>query len=331
MMDSVKTIKWGILGCGRIARKLVKSMQVVEGSVVVAAASNTPGRAEAFCEEHGIEKACTSYKKLLSDRKVDVVYIANTHNFHCSTALVALKAGKHVLCEKPMAINAAEARQMVDAAGKHKRFLIEAMWTRFLPAMVQLREWLKEGRIGQLKQIHASFGVPISNTPRIYDPKLAGGALLDLGIYPLSFVSMVMQGKRPSAIQAFCELLDTGVDASSIIHMKYPGRVMADVKCCCVHDLPNDAWVIGSEGSIHVPANMFQAQAVQLKVGEETEIRDYPGEDKEAFRFQIEEVNQCIREGRLESEIMPLNETVMIAELMDALRAQWGVRYPGED
>lgn len=330
MMDSSRTIQWGILGCGRIARKLVKSMRVVEGAEVVAAASNTPDKAEAFCEEHGIAKACKSYKKLLSDRKVDVVYIANTHNFHCETALAALKAGKHVLCEKPMAINSAEARQMVDAARKYNCFLMEGMWTRFLPVMVQVRDWLQQDRIGKLKQVHASFGVPISETPRIHDPKLAGGALLDLGIYPLSFVSMVMGGKRPVAMQAFCELLETGVDASSIIHMKYPGRVMADVKSCCIHELPNNAWIIGSKGSIQIPAMMFRAESATLVIGEEKETQQFPENKDEAFSYQIEEVNRCIREGRMESDIMPLDETILIAELMDALRAQWGVRYPGE-
>lgn len=330
MFDRSKAIQWGILGSGRIARKLVTSMQVVQGSEIVAAASNTTGKAESFCSEHAIPKAYDSYKKLLADKKVDVVYIANTHNFHCETALAALKAGKHVLCEKPMAINSNEARQMAEAARKNKCFLMEAMWTRFLPAMVQVRAWLEEGRIGQLKQIHASFGVPISDNPRIREPELAGGALLDLGIYPMSFASMVMGGKRPVAMQAFCELLETGVDASSIVHMKYPGRVMADIKSCCIHKLPNDAWIIGSEGSIHVPANMFQAQSARLIIGDEIESKEFPGKNEEAFSFQIEEVNRCIREGRTESAIMPLDETVMIAELMDALRAQWGVRYPGE-
>lgn len=330
MKDQSKAVRWGILGCGRIARKLVNSMNAVEGAEVVAAASNTPGKADAFCQEHGIGKAYKSYKKLLSDRKVDVVYIANTHNLHCVTTIAALKAGKHVLCEKPLAVNAEEARQMVEAARKNKVFLMEAMWTRFLPAIVQVRKWLEEGRIGDIKQVHASFGVPISENPRIREPELAGGALLDLGIYPLSFVSMVMQAKRPVAMQAFCELLETGVDASSIIHMKYPGRVMADVKCSCIHGLPNDAWIIGSTGSIHVPADMFRAEAAILKVGDEEEQKKFPLNREESFSFQIEEVNQCIRDGLSESSTMPLNETILLAELMDALRAQWGVRYPGE-
>lgn len=296
----------------------------------MAAGSNTPGKATAFCGEWEIETAHDSYEELLSSEDIDTVYIANTHNYHMETTLAALDAGKAVLCEKSLAVNAAQARRMVDKSREKGLFLMEAMWTRFLPAHVQARKWLSSGIIGKIQQIQASFGLSLMHVDRLTDPALAGGALLDLGIYPLSFASGVMGGRKPDRVNSLVKLIDTGVDGSAMIQYDYGDGVFADLKCSMTHRLPNEGWIIGSKGRIHFPADLHSAQTVRLITEEGTQVMTYEEDDSHTFKYQIMEVHRCIQEGRLESSVMPLDESVSIMETMDALRQEWGVRYPSE-
>ena len=325
-----KTIRWGILGCGRIAGKFCASASALDGVEVVAVASNSPGKAAAFAHEKGIARSVSSYKELVEDSEIDAVYVANTHNFHCEATLLALRARKAVLCEKPLAINARQTREMVACARENGVFLMEAMWTRFLPAIVQLRHCLEDGLIGPIQKIEATFGVPISDNPRIADPKLAGGALLDLGIYPLSFVSMLMGGQKPEQVRSNCELLGTGVDASSEIHFRYADKVVAHMACSCTKELANSAEIIGTLGRIHLPPAFHAAQQFTLHKNGEVVTHDFPDVGEDSFKYEIMEVNRCLKADSLESPVMPLDETIQLAEMMDALRDEWGVRYPGE-
>jgi predicted dehydrogenase len=325
-----QAIRWGILGCGRIAHKLVNSSKEVDGCEIVAAASNTPGKAAAFCNELNIGQAYDGYEKLLADADIDVIYVANTHNYHMETTLAALDAGKAVLCEKPLAINAAQARRMVEKSREKGLFLMEAMWTRFLPAHVQARQWLSEGSIGNVVQIHASFGFPLMHVERLTKPDLAGGALLDLGIYPLSFASGIMGGRKPEHVNSLATIIDTGVDGSAMIQYDYGDGVFADLKFSMQHGLPNEGWIIGTKGRIHFSADFHSAQAVRLITPEGTQAKSFEEDESRTFKYQIMEVNRCVQEGRLESDVMPLNESVSILESMDAFRQEWGVCYPGE-
>lgn len=266
----------------------------------------------------------------MQDPDVDIVYVANTHNFHCESVLMALRAGKHVLCEKPLAVNATQVGEMIRVARENKCFLMEGMWTRFLPAVVQAGKWIQQGAIGTIRLIQASFGINLLHVQRLTDPDLAGGALLDIGIYPLSFASMVMQGARPQSVSSQVQLLDTGVDGSSMIQLRYRDGAWADLKCSCMHRLPNDAWIIGDTGRIHLPADFYSCQSVTLMTEDNETRESFPAERTQSFKYQMQEVQDCIASGKLESPVMPLDESLSLAGLMDDLRGQWGVRYPGE-
>ncbi len=330
MSDSKQSFRWGILGAGYISKKLVISSWSVGNCTVVAAASNTPERVESFIKEWDISKAYTRYEDLINDPEIDVVYVGNIHPLHHDSVIMALEAGKPVLCEKPLAVNARQAREMVDCARRNKVFLMEAMWTRFLPAIGQVRKWLAGGEIGEIKQVHASFGVDLQHVQRLTDPALAGGALLDLGIYPLSFASMVMGGEKPARMDSKVELLDTGVDGSSMLHFEYENGTWAELKCSCMYSLPNDAWIIGTKGRIRIPADFYATQKVFLINDKGEHPETFPSERQQSFKYQIKEVQDCLESGKLESPIMPLDETIALAETMDQLRENWGVKYPGE-
>jgi len=330
METADRTFNWGIIGSGHIAGKLVKSSWSVKGCKVIAAASRTEGKADSFCREFEIERPYGSYRELLDDPDVEIVYVANTHNFHFESVIQALEAGKHVLCEKPLAVNASQVSEMIRVASESQRFLMEAMWTRFLPAIVQVRQWLDGNAIGRIRQIHASFGINLLHVKRLTDPMLAGGALLDIGIYPLSFSSMVMQGSKPYSKSSHVEMLDTGVDGSSIIILQYADGAWADLKCSCVYRLPNDAWIIGESGRIHIPADFYSSQHATLLTDNGEITKSFPSEKAQSFKFQMTEVQDCISRGLMESPAMPLRESLALAEAMDDLRMDWGVEYPGE-
>ncbi|MCP4403261.1 MAG: Gfo/Idh/MocA family oxidoreductase, partial [bacterium] len=217
-----KTIDWGIIGCGWIANKFAESAAVLDGVKVIAAASRTPDKAEAFAKKHSIQHAYSDYAELLKNDDVDAVYVATTHNFHYQNVKQVLEADKPVLCEKPFTVNAREMKSLIALAEHKQLFMMEAMWTRFLPAIEQLRMWLAEESIGTIKQVRATFGFrfPFDPNHRLFNPDLAGGALLDAGIYPLSFANMVMKHK-PVEVKALGEIGSTGVDEQSSYILRY--------------------------------------------------------------------------------------------------------------
>ncbi len=331
-MANPEKISWGILGCGWIARKFAISARASGTAEVRSVASRTPGRAAVFAQTHEIEFYHDSYEALLADPQIQAVYVANTHNFHHETVLEALHADKAVLCEKPLAINARQAREMIEVARSRKVFLMEAMWTRFLPAVVQFRDWINEGRIGTPRTVQASFGVNRSFPPdhRMVNPDLAGGVLLDLGIYPLSMASMIARGVAPQTIHSVCRKGPTGVDVEDAILLTYPDGLHAQLRCGIESALPSTVVAAGNQGSISLPSVFISARSVELKTEDETIIRYFPFADLEGFRFEIEAVNKCLLDGQTECPTMPLDETLRLAETMDALRAEWGLRYRGE-
>jgi predicted dehydrogenase len=328
------TVTWGILGCGRIARKFAASLAAVPEARLAAVAARSPGKAAAFAAELKDVAACDSYESLLADPAIQAVYVANTHNFHHDTIMLALEAGKHVLCEKPFALNARQARACIDQARAKGLFMMEGMWTRFLPAVAQVREWLAEGRIGRVQQIYAGFGFGFGKEfpadGRLLNPALAGGALLDVGIYPLSFASMIAGGTKPLSIKSEATLGTTGVDLDGTYLLRYEDDVTAVLCTSFTTGLDNRARVMGRAGEIILPATFIGATEVQLCGVDEDLTRRFPCPAQETFKYEISHVCECLRQGRTESEVMPLAETLLLAETMDALRAQWGLHYPGE-
>lgn len=323
MVIIMKTFKWGIIGCGGIAHKFAKSLAGVESGQLVACASRTPGKAEAFAKAEGAQPFYTDYASMLSEADVDAVYVATTHNFHCENVLLALAHDKSVLCEKPLGVNADESREMGKKAKEKGLFLMEAMWTRFLPAIQQMKHWLDEDRIGQVKVVRAdfSFNKPFDAESRLYNPELAGGALLDVGIYPVSLASFVM-GTQPERVSPLATFAETGVDETTLVNFGYADGAMAQLSCGITSASENRAEIVGTKGRIILPNGFHGAADVELvlKDARQEKLR-LPYVDSEGFRFEIEAVHQALREGKRESTIMPVSESVAIAETMDRILA----------
>lgn len=325
-------MNWGILGCGGIAHQFSHSLKTLEAGHLLAGASRTSGRAAAFAAQHGVERIYTDYESLVADPDVDAIYIATTHNFHFENAKLCLEHGKHVLCEKPFTVNAIQTQALMDLARKNKCFLMEAIWTRFLPGALQLRERLAAGAIGEIRTVQADFCIEGSSfTPehRLRNKALAGGALLDLGIYPLTFAAMVFGG-HPLRVQSSVVLGDTGVDDRSFYLLEYAGGRHAQLSASFSHHAPVEAVIGGSEGYIRVPLFTGVEEFVVHRNDKDPEWVKLPYAQGTGFRFEIAHAMECIAAGKLESDIMPLAETLAIMHTMDTLRAQWKLNYPAE-
>jgi predicted dehydrogenase len=321
-----QTIGWGILGAGRIAGKFATESKLVPGTRLVAVGSRSAEKAEEFARQNGVERAYGSYAKLVADPEVDAVYVATLHPTHCEHTLLALDAGKAVLCEKPFAVTGREARQMIERARERRLFLMEAMWARFNPMTVQVRRWIAEGRIGEPRMMTIDFGFRAAWNPesRLLNPALAGGALLDVGVYVLAYASMVFG--RPTQIQAAAHIGESGVDEQTAMALKYAGGQIASLTCAVRTPSPQGARIDGTEGAIEIPA-FWRAPVARLIRPKEDPV-EATGDF--GFQYEIAEAVDCLRAGKIESPHMPLDETLAIAETMDEVRRQIGLRYPFE-
>lgn len=325
----MNAIKWGILAPGTIAHRFAQGLAQIPGAIPHAVGSRDLGRAQAFATEYGFKHAYGSYEELVADPEVDAIYVANPHPFHEQATLLCLKAGKAVLVEKPFAANLAQAQHMVDMARANKVFLMEAMWTRFLPAMVKAKQLIEEGAIGEVRHIAVDFGFRADIDPegRLFAPALAGGSLLDVGVYTLSFCSLVM-GQAPERIQAHLHIGSTGVDEEAQALLSYPGGASASVYSAIRVDSTSEAQVFGTKGSLRLP-QFWHTQTFTLKneAGEQRFDLPYAAS---GFQFQAMEVMDCLSRGLSESPRMPLDESLAIMAQMDQMRAQGGLRYPFE-
>ncbi|MDZ8117089.1 Gfo/Idh/MocA family protein [Pontiella agarivorans] len=329
----MEKIRWGIIGCGGIANKFADGLSVLPAGRLYAGASRTPGNAEVFIQKHGGEAAYTDYATLAADPKVDAVYVATTHNFHFENVKLCLEYGKHVLCEKPMTLNARQAAELTQLAAAKELFLMEAMWTRFIPGICELERLLKEGVIGAVRSVRADFHIGGREFPkdgRLWSRDLAGGSLLDLGIYPITFADIVMGGDRPETVKSDACMGTTGVDNRSFYQLTYPGGRFAQLSSSFTSSAPVEAVIAGESGFIRVP-NFFHPVEFEIcRFGEDSETLRFPFPDEEGFKFEIEEAMNCIAAGKTESTVHPLSKTRQILELMDTLRAQWNFVYSGE-
>lgn len=327
----MQDIKWGIMGCGGIAHMFASSLNALDNGVLLAGASRTPGRAQAFAEKHGMERVYTDYEALVSDPDVNAVYIATTHNFHFENAKLCLENGKHVLCEKPFTVNAAQMEELIALAREKNLFMMEAVWTRFLPAIGKLRELLAGGTIGEVLTVKADFSITgeFAAEHRLRNKALAGGALLDLGIYPITFASIVF-GEQPERIQSSVVMGETGVDDRSFCLFEYAGDRRAVLSSSFTHSAPTEGVVCGTKGYIRVPWFLAAQELHIHRTGEDPETIKLPYGDNENFTFEIAEAMECIAAGKVESDILPLAETLAVMKTMDTLRAQWGLAYEGE-
>ncbi len=308
----------------------MRGIEKLPDTQVVAAASQSLKRAQAFGADCGVPAVYGDYEEMLAREKLDAVYIATTHNFHYENARLCLNYGRSVLCEKAFTVNAAQAAGLISLARKKKLFLMEAMWTRFLPCTIRLRELLQDGVIGEVTHLKASFGVCFKTWPwhRIRSKKLAGGALLDLGIYPVSFARMIF-GQSPAEITSHAKLGWTGVDETSEYFFSYPSGARAELFSSFRKAVPHDAVLTGTEGTIHIPDFFHSSRMTIDRRGAASETLEIPYEPT-GYQYEAAEVAACLREGRTESAVMPLDETLEIMRTLDTLRAQWGMKYPGE-
>ncbi|RKP54210.1 gfo/Idh/MocA family oxidoreductase [Cohnella endophytica] len=324
------TIKWGIAGPGMISRQFAKDLVHAEGAHLAAVAGRSLEKAESFASEFGIAKAYGSLEELAQDPDIDIVYVGTLHPAHRDNAMIFLRAGKAVLCEKPFTINAGEAEELISYARENQIFLMEAMWTRYLPAIAQVRQWLAEGRIGEVRMVKADFGFDFEwqAGSRLLDPNLGGGALLDVGIYPLSFVSMVF-GEQPARVHSNVRIGATGVDEQFSLLLEYEGGKTASLNGAVQLAMPNEAYILGTKGQIHIP-EFFAARTATLRVAGEEPIVYEDSRSGSGYAFEAVEAMACLREGRTESLTMPLDETLEIMRTLDGIRWQWNLRYPFE-
>jgi len=325
-----KIYRWGIVGAGGIANKFADAISHVENAKLQAVASTNAQRAKDFAQKYSIPNCYDSYEQLFLDDTVDIVYVATIHNFHCKNTIDALNAKKHVLCEKPMAVNATQVKQMINSAQSNKAFLMEAMWKRFLPMMAEVRGIIEKGTIGQPQLLYADFGINFDYDPesRRFNPNLAGGALLDLGVYCMALASMIFG--KPNNISSTIKMTDTDVDARSTVVFEYDNAKVAMLFQALDLETPGEALIVGTEGSIKLHPHWMWRSDYTLKLNNGTEKECKVDTHENGFIYEIKAVQECINAGKTQCDLMSLDETLEIAETMDALRSQWNFKYPFE-
>lgn len=324
-----------ILGCGSIARTMSATLRAMrdggEAVCLYAAASRNLETARAFAEKEGYEVAYGSYEEMVRDPKVDLVYVASPHSHHAQHMLLCLEHGKAVLCEKSFTANAAQAKEVL-ALAKEKHILVaEAIWTRYMPSRKIIEEVVASGAIGTPQVLKSSLHYPIAHVPRIMDPALAGGALLDVGVYPLNFCSMVFGNDFERMETSVC-LTDTGVDKHESFTFHYPDGRMAQISAGINSRCDRHCLVSGTEGYLTVD-NVNNPKRITLYRQEDDFAcgEDIPvPEQISGYEYQVRACMKALETGAIECPEMPHSETIRIMEIMDSLRARWGVRYPFE-
>ncbi|MFI1035502.1 Gfo/Idh/MocA family protein [Streptomyces sp. NPDC020951] len=315
-------IRWGVVGPGTIAAGFAEAMGSVAGGEIVAVASRSLVRAEAFADRFGIARRYGELAAMADDPDVDVVYVATPQSRHEQDTLALLAAGKHVLCEKPFALNAEQARRMAREARARRLFLMEAIWSRFLPSYRTLTDVIDNGRIGEPLLVEADFGfrMPVDPEHRLFRPELGGGALLDLGIYPVQLCALVL---GPVAhVVADGVIGQTGVDEQVAAVLRHSDGGLGVVKAAIRTDMTCTARIAGSDGTIDLPAPMHWPQELTVTTrggGSERIDASYEGN---GLRFEIDEVHRCLAQGLTESPVMTLDETIALASTLDAVRAR---------
>lgn len=322
------TINWGVLAPGRIAHKFVHDLKLVAGSKLLAVGSRSLERAREFATEHGAPHAFGSYKDLIECPGLDVVYIASPHTGHFEHTMMCLEQGIAVLCEKPFAMNAKEVRQMVDCARANGVFLMEAMWTRFIPAFEEAIRLAQNGYVGELKTIRADFGFKANFPPehRVFNPALGGGSLLDVGIYTI-FLATWLWGK-PTSIKATAVKSPLGADDSCAMIFEYPSNRLALLDCSLVVKTQIDAYIYGANGTLHLHNRFLNPQDISVSFYEKSDEHFHLPLTGHGYYHEILEVNECLRQGKTESEKLPLDFSVALMETLDWVRREADIVYP---
>lgn len=325
-----KPIRWGIIGLGKIAEKFANDLVKVPHTQLHAVASTSIERAKDFAQKFHVPYHYDSYQDIFKTPDLDVIYIATPHTSHADNAILCLKNKMPVLCEKPFAMNLKEVQKMVDTAHENDTFLMEAMWTRFIPVIQKTQDLIAEDRIGKIKTIHADFGFVAPFTPerRTLNPALGGGALLDIGIYP-AYLSLLLLD-YPTAVHAVSTFGQTGVDETTSFVFKYP-QATALMNATFASRTRTEALIYGEKGYIHLPERFHETRTLTLYETDKDPITFTFEQESKGYNFEIEEVNNCLRNNKKESVKMPLSMSVKLMSLLDEIRLKAGIKYDGID
>lgn len=333
---SGRPVRWGVISTGRIAATVVSDLALLPDARLQSVSSRTQENAEAFALEHGFRSAygddggIPGFQRLLQDPAVDVVYVATPHTSHYPVAKAALEAGKHVLCEKPLTINAREAEDLVSLAREKSLFLMEAVWTRFLPSVQRAAEIIASGELGEIRWLQADLGFPAPYHPesRLWRRDDGGGALMDVGVYPLTW-ALISLG-RPQSITATAHLTDGGVDSETALTLSYSSGAQVQAMTSLSSATPQTATVCGTNGMLRCNAPLFNPSELTIvsSSGEQRVEKFTP--TGHGYTYQLREVIRCLQQGLLESPTMPLADTVATMSLLDEARSQVGIRYSAD-
>ena len=321
-----KTYNWGILGAGKIAGKFVQDLQKVEGAKVYAVASRSLDRAKEFAEAHNATNFYGSYLELVKDEAVDIIYIATPHVFHFEHTILALDHKKAVLCEKPMAMKREQVLKMINKAKQEKVFLMEALWTYFLPHYNYVLDIVASGKYGKLKGLKADFGfdAPFDTEKRIYNKELGGGSLLDVGIYPV-FAAITLLGK-PHKIEAKATIGITGIDENCSIQFNYDNGAVANLYSAIDETTPTEAVLVFEEAEITINSRFHEPSSVEIKSKDGTETLEFDM-NTHGYNFEAAHVQQMLTENRLESTVMNFEKSLELISLLDRIREKIDLHY----
>ena len=331
-MNEHQKIRWGILSTGHIAGRFAEALNMLPDAELTAVGSRDQATADGFAKKYGAMRAHPTYESLASDPDVDVIYIGTPHAFHLDNATLCMRAGKAVLCEKALTINASEAEEMVCIAREEGVFLMEAMIPRHVPLLKEVMAWIRAGRIGKVRLVKASRCASGTFDPkgRHMNPALGGGSLLDVGVYVISFASMIL-GKAPVEAVGVAHLGSLGSDEHGVALLKYDDGEIADLNYALHVDAVNDAYIYGTEGYIKIDETFAVPNRASLHIGKnEVEVVEEPIVGDNALTYEAQETMRCLREGLKESPFMPLDESIEIMRTMDTLRKPWPLRYPND-
>ncbi|MEZ2389894.1 Gfo/Idh/MocA family protein [bacterium RCC_150] len=329
-------LKWGIIATGGIANTVAGDLAQLEDAKLHAVSSRRKELAEAFASAHEVTKAygndggMSGYQRLLADDAVDVVYIATPHGQHFEVAKAALNAGKHVLCEKSLTINGREAAELASLARERKLFLMEAVWSRFLPSIQRAFAIAASGELGEIKWVTADLGFPAAYDPtaRIWAPAAGGGALLDLTVYALLWPLGTLG--FPQSVSAVGSLTDDGVDSQNALTLGYDGGAIAQLTSSLLAHGPRSASVAGSLGYLQTQGSINNPRELRIRTGwDEPRVERFDTAGV-GYTYELREVTRCIQQGLTESPVMPLDDSVNTMRLFDGVRSQLGIRYPND-
>ncbi|HTK18172.1 MAG TPA: Gfo/Idh/MocA family oxidoreductase [Mucilaginibacter sp.] len=330
----MKNIRWGILGAGRIARKFASDLKLAENCELIAIGSRSKKSADDFSNEFPVQYCHYSYEELAQNPEVDVIYIATPHNLHYENTLLCLQHNKAVLCEKPFAMNSKQTIEMISLAKEKKVFLMEALWTKFHPHYIKTLEIIQQGLLGEIKSVLVNFGFkPVPPVPaRLFNPELGGGTVMDIGIYNV-FIAMSVLG-RPDHIEATMTPASTGVDEQCAILFRYKNGAIAQLFSTFSSNLETEADISGTEGRIRLTSRFYEPSAtIEFYKGRPDSKEIIPVHKEEGFGYQYEarHVNDCLRSGLIESNVVSFADTILMMETLDKIRKIAGIHYPTDE